>query len=96
MAQSGVLRSLGYDSTVYNDGYFAGAQRKILMRPNGAIIMSNAAPVKSSPDRSSKDIFVLHEGTKVTVKDSLGDFREIIISDGNKGWIEASAIEMID
>lgn len=51
---------------------------------------------KVPPDRSSKDIFVLHEGTKVTVKDSLGDFREIIISDGNKGWIEASAIEMID
>ncbi len=75
---------------------FAGIQRKAMMHPNGAIVMSNAAPVKSSPDRSSKDIFVLHEGTKVTVKDSLGDFREIIISDGNKGWIEVSSIEMID
>ena len=94
-----VLYNLGIANTYVlfiMTAIFAGAQRKILMRPNGAIIMSNAAPVKSSPDRSSKDIFVLHEGTKVTVKDSLGDFREIIISDGNKGWIEASAIEMID
>ena len=94
--KAGFYGVLGMIALFIMTAIFAGAQRKILMRPNGAIIMSNAAPVKSSPDRSSKDIFVLHEGTKVTVKDSLGDFREIIISDGNKGWIEASAIEMID
>lgn len=76
--------------------WFAGSQRKILLNPDKAIVMSSAAPVKSSPDSSSKDLFVLHEGTKVAVKDSLGDFREIEISDGNKGWIEAKAIEMID
>ena len=73
------------------------------MRPSGAasihpaeaIVMSTAAPVKSSPDPQSKDIFVLHEGTKVAVGDSLGDWREIRIADGNKGWVQVSAIEMI-
>ena len=58
--------------------------------------MSTAAPVKISPDPQSKDIFVLHEGTKVAVGDSLGDWREIRIADGNKGWVQVSAIEMID
>ena len=77
---------------------FASAARskRMALHPQTAIVMSNAAPVKSSPDSGSKDIFVLHEGTQVTVRDSLGDYREIMIADGNQGWIQASAIEMID
>jgi len=77
---------------------FASASRskRLALHPHSAIVMSSAAPVKSSPDKGSKDIFVLHEGTQVTVRDSLGDYREIVIADGNKGWIQSSAIEMID
>jgi len=73
---------------------FCGALVSLLLFE--AVVMSSAAPVKSSPDASSTDIFVLHEGTKVGVRNSLGDWREIVIADGNKGWIQASAIEMID
>ena len=69
---------------------FCGALVSLLL------FVVSAAPVKSSPDASSTDIFVLHEGTKVGVRNSLGDWREIVIADGNKGWIQASAIEMID
>ena len=77
---------------------FASASRskRLALHPHAAIVMSSAAPVKSSPDKGSKDIFVLHEGTQVTVRDSLGDYREVVIADGNKGWILNSAIEMID
>ena len=75
---------------------YASAGRKARLHPDEAVVMSSAAPVKSSPDASSTDIFVLHEGTKVGVRNSLGDWREIVIADGNKGWIQASAIEMID
>ena len=92
----GFYGALGLLALFVISAWFAGSQRKMLLNPDKAIIMSSAAPVKSSPDQSSKDLFVLHEGTKVAVKDSLGDFREIEISDGNKGWIEAKAIEMID
>lgn len=75
---------------------YASAGRKARLHLDEAVVMSSAAPVKSSPDASSTDIFVLHEGTKVGVRNSLGDWREIVIADGNKGWIQASAIEMID
>lgn len=64
--------------------------------PSEAVVMSTAMPVKSSPDAGSKELFVLHEGTKVGVRSSLGDWREIRIADGNKGWVQASAIELID
>ena len=60
-----------------------------------AVVMISAAPVKSSPDNQSKDIFILHEGTKVEIISSLGDWREIVIADGNKGWILHNSIEVI-
>lgn len=74
----------------------AARSKRLALHPRSGIVMSSAAPVKSSPDKGSKDIFVLHEGTQVTVRDSLGDYREITIADGNRGWILNSAIEMID
>ena len=51
--------------------------------------------VKSSPDKASTDLFVLHEGTKVRTVSELGDWREIVIADGKKGWVEARTIETI-
>lgn len=74
---------------------FATAEKQKQLKSEEAIIMISAAPVKSSPDNSSTDIFILHEGTKVKVVSSLGEWREITIADGNKGWILESSIEAI-
>ena len=41
-------------------------------------------------------MFVLHEGTKVRVGDRVENWIEVTIADGNKGWLEERAIEMID
>lgn len=61
-----------------------------------AIVYSQTVTIKSSPDSSGTDLFVLHEGTKVTIKSVLGeDWIEIITSDGNTGWLPAEAIEII-
>ena len=73
----------------------ASIGRRELTHAEEAIVMSSAAPVKSSPDNGSKDLFVLHEGTKVRVLNALEEWREISIADGNKGWIKESAIELI-
>ncbi|MCD8071604.1 MAG: competence protein, partial [Alistipes sp.] len=60
-----------------------------------AIVLSSAVPVKSSPDNASKDIFIVHEGTKVFTGEKLNQWVEITLADGNKGWIIESAIEVI-
>lgn len=71
-------------------------QRNSYLRADGAIVMKPVASVKSSPSRdSSKDLFVLHEGTKVTVLDTVGEWKNISLSDGRQGWIEESDMEMI-
>ena len=60
-----------------------------------AIVFSQTVTIKSSPDSSGNDLFILHEGTKVNIKSTLGEWVEIITSDGNSGWMPASAIEVI-
>lgn len=74
---------------------YGAAERGDLLAADEAVVLSSAAAVKSSPERSSKDLFILHEGTKVEVLDEFGSWREIRIADGNKGWIQSSAIEVI-
>lgn len=75
--------------------YFAIRGRQDILSPSEGVVMHTAVPVKSSPDRASKDLFVIHEGTKVRVVGDLREWCEVILADGNKGWIEASSIEMI-
>jgi tetratricopeptide (TPR) repeat protein len=60
-----------------------------------AIVMNPVVAVKSSPGETGKDIFILHSGTKVKITKSIGDWDEIKIADGNKGWIRKADIERI-
>lgn len=75
---------------------FAGWQKADYLRQDEAIVMSPVSSVKSSPSSDgSRDLFVLHEGTKVTILDELGSWKNIELSDGRQGWIKAGDIEMI-
>lgn len=59
----------------------------------GAIVFAPTLPVKSSPDDSSIDLFVIHEGLKVQLIDKIGDWYEIRIANGSKGWVKAGNLE---
>jgi tetratricopeptide (TPR) repeat protein len=60
-----------------------------------AIVFSEIISVKSEPKNSATDVFVLHEGTKVYVIESLDNWDKIQLTDGNEGWIENSAIKRL-
>jgi len=64
-------------------------------RQNTAIVFTPTLPVKSSPDESSIDLFVIHEGLKVRIMDKIGDWNEIKIANGSKGWVKAGDIKPI-
>lgn len=75
---------------------FAWQQKDQLVNRTGAIVMSPAVQVKSTPSKNGTDLFILHEGTKVEITDSsMKEWKEIRIADGKEGWIEASKIELI-
>ena len=75
---------------------FAWQQKRSIQRHDEAIVMQSPCNVKSTPDASGKDLFILHEGTKVTVTDNaMKDWKEICLSDGRKGWVDSKMIEVI-
>lgn len=96
-----ILRKVGFYATLISllcfiaSTIFASGQSREQQSQSEAIIMSSSAAVKSSPDRSATDLFILHEGTKVEITNSLENWCEVMIADGKKGWTERSKIEII-
>jgi SH3-like domain-containing protein len=57
--------------------------------------MAGAASVNASPDTNSNQLFELHEGTKVKIRNRDGNWLEIQISDGSIGWIRQQDVDII-
>jgi len=74
---------------------FSFRNRSLVHNSRKAVIFNPLANGKSSPDSSGTDLFLLHEGTIVTVGDRVGEWYEIRLSDGNKGWIPVNSLEII-
>lgn len=74
---------------------FSYQQKQAILNGNTAIVTSLSVTVKSSPDISGTDLFVVHEGTKVWIKDKISDWNKIKLSDGSIGWLKADDIEVI-
>lgn len=74
---------------------FAARQKSQLTSHRFAIITQPSVTVKSSPAESGTDLFLIHEGLKVEIKDSLDSWREIRLADGNQGWLPETSIERI-
>ena len=67
---------------------FAAQQKYAYENQDQAIIMAPTVTVKSSPNAASVDLFVLHEGTKVTVLESSDGWNKVRIANGSVGWLE--------
>ena len=62
---------------------------------NQAIVFSPTVNIKSEPGLNAMDQFVIHEGLKVKIIDTDGDWTRIRLSDGNSGWLQSQSIEKI-
>ena len=60
-----------------------------------AIVMQPVLNAKSTPNATGNDLFVIHEGLKVGVTDRLGEWCEIKLPNGEKGWVPARGVEVI-
>jgi hypothetical protein len=96
------LRKLGFFGglllllTFVLSNLFAYQQSQVLEHRSGAIIIRSAVNVKSTPASNGTDLFILHEGTKVTITDaSMKEWREIRVADGKEGWLQTKDIEII-
>lgn len=60
-----------------------------------AIVFAEMTEVRSEPQKGGSSIFLLHEGAKVYVKETLQNWKKIELTDGTEGWIDASAIKEV-
>ena len=96
------LRKVGFFGAIFLvvvfllSNIFAHQQKDLLVHRRGAIVTAPAITVKSTPAKQGTDLFILHEGTKVTITDdSMKDWKGIRLADGKEGWIETRQLELI-
>lgn len=76
--------------------FYLSVKSKILVeKSNAGIVMTSTVTVKSSPRDSGTNLFIIHEGTKVLIVDSLESWYEIRLSDGKQGWMQQKDVEPI-
>lgn len=75
---------------------FAHIQKNALILRTGAIVMDFSATLRKMPVANSASVGIIHEGSKVTIKDdTMKDWKYVELSDGRVGWIQSSKIERI-
>lgn len=96
-----ILKKVGFFSglifilIIIMSNIFAFNQKSRLTNQEYAILFEPSVTVKSSPRPDGTDLFVLHEGVKLRIKNTLNNWCEIELEDGNVGWIPVSMIEKI-
>ncbi len=73
----------------------ANATMKRIEANTEAIILAPLVEVKNSPSADENNAFVLHEGTKVKIRQQRGEWFEIKLANGSVGWVLAETVETI-
>jgi hypothetical protein len=95
MRKIGFYLGLLFVISVVFANIFAKNQKRALINHTHAIVFSPTVTVKGSPNQSGTDLFILHEGTKIFIRSTLGEWNEIELEDGNVGWMPSNDIELI-
>lgn len=75
---------------------FAWQRYNTITEHDAAIVMKNAAMIKTSPTAKATNACVIHEGTKVRITDNdIKGWYGIQLSDGREGWILQKDVEEI-
>lgn len=60
-----------------------------------AIILAPNAYVKAEPSQAATDLFIIHEGLKVTVTETADDWTRILVDGNKQGWVPGEVLEEI-
>ncbi|MEI6090391.1 MAG: tetratricopeptide repeat protein [bacterium] len=62
---------------------------------NKGIIFDFSVYVKSSPESDSKNLFIIHNGSKVKIEDRVNNWYKIKLLNGHEGWVETKVLKRI-
>lgn len=71
---------------------FGTTMKSKLVNHNSAVISDRSVKVKASPSETGTELFIVHEGVTVQLTDKLGDWVNVSLPDGNKGWVKEASI----
>lgn len=74
---------------------FSNHQKQRLVNRDRAIVFSPSVTVRSAPEASGTELFVLHEGTKVKILQRINNWLEVELQDGSIGWMHEEHLEII-
>ena len=63
---------------------------------NPAIVFAQESRIKADPNKTSEELFRLHEGTKVQILEAYNDWYKIEIADKTTGWILKEEIKLLN
>ncbi len=89
------LSSIGLAVILLTSFIFAYQAKQMVLTYSHAIVIDSKVDVKSEPNDSSADLFVLHEGSKIELLSEKGEWIEIMIPNGSVGWVERKDVEKI-
>ncbi|MGB1114399.1 MAG: SH3 domain-containing protein, partial [Flavobacteriaceae bacterium] len=61
-----------------------------------AILFSKQIDTWSEPNQQGDLLFLLHEGTKVQLLDSLSEWQKIRIANGSEGWLKNAELRKLN
>ncbi|MBN1755298.1 tetratricopeptide repeat protein [bacterium] len=62
---------------------------------SAAVVMVSKLDITSSPARDSELLFTIHEGLKIAIEETRGEWAKILLEDGRHGWVPNQSIERI-
>ena len=74
--------------------FIAGRQASYFEAHQQAIVFTGSVTTKSEPGKG-KDLFVLHDGTKVEVLEHNNSWIKIRLPNGSEGWVNATDVKEI-
>ena len=60
-----------------------------------AIVFSPTVTIQSSPDENSTNLFVIHEGTKAKILETVNGWYRVLLANGNIGWLPTTSVKVI-
>jgi tetratricopeptide (TPR) repeat protein len=91
---SSILFLIGFLSFIFI-GVVTYKRYKAENNTNYAIVFTPTVYIKSAPDAQSTDIFILHNGVKVEIVEKVGEWYQVKLADGKKGWLLYNNLEVI-
>jgi len=75
--------------------YILILQSQSYTKQRQAVVLVPSVTVRSAPDDSSTDVFILHEGVKVHLEELRAEWVKISLEDGKSGWLRAVDLAII-